>query len=99
MSTKKKVYAVNLEWEVVGGKKNLNGILTPEQTRFIGTEAECNDFVKEKKPAPAPTPAVEETSTSPKEESMEEIFSNTNPALKVEQNAAKAWGQTNRRNK
>lgn len=107
MAKGKKVWAVDLDWNIVGGKKTLEDVIKPENVRHIGTYQECETFVEAQKPAPTPAP-VEETvthTTTKNEESMVAIFaisspqSLTNePAPKhIEQLAYKAWGGKNKR--
>jgi hypothetical protein len=39
------VHAVNLSWKIVYGKETLEGVIKPEECRFIGTIEECEKFI------------------------------------------------------
>ena len=39
------VHAVNLNWQIVYGRNTLDGVIKPEECRFIGTIEECDRFI------------------------------------------------------
>lgn len=50
--TKTPVYGVDLNWEIQSDPDDLGNAMNVEEVRFIGTKDECEQFVKENKPAP-----------------------------------------------
>lgn len=43
------IYAVDINWEIKSHPTNLSNIMKVEDCRFIGTEKECLNFIKEHK--------------------------------------------------